>query len=104
PLLPAVRLVALSERLRRDAGERRLVRPRRVPVARAGEVVAEGAELRHLRREEAGLRDLRDLDHLRVALVRRLLPERREVRRDRERVEDLALLRLELGDLRGVVV
>ena len=39
-----------------------------------------------------------------VALLGRLLPEGREVRRERERVEDLAVLRLELGDLGRVVV
>src|SRR2546423_7792121 len=104
PLLAALGLVAVTERLRADAGQRRGVRPGRMPVARAREVVAESAELGHLRREEPGLRDLRDLHHLRVALVRSLLPERGEVGRDRERVEDLALRRLELGDLRRVVV
>ena len=57
----------------------------------------------HLRGKEPGLGDLGDLDHLRIALLGGPAPEGGEVGRDLEGVEDLAFLRLELGDLGGKI-
>ena len=59
---------------------------------------------RHLRRKKASLRDLTDLHVLRVPLLRGLVPERGEVRRDGEGIEDLAVLANEPLDLDRVVV
>src|SRR4029077_17114654 len=104
PLLAGGGFVAVAQLLARHAGQRRLVRPGRRPVDAGREAVADRAERGDLRREKAGLRDLADLHLLRVALLRRLAPERGEVGRDGERVEDLAVLGDELPDLRWVVV
>src|SRR5581483_9613317 len=86
-----------------ETRERRRVREGGRPVGAARERRAELADRGDLRREEAGLRELRDLALLRVALLRRLLPERREVRRDRRAVEDLAVVLLVERDERRVV-
>src|SRR6185437_988775 len=86
-----------------DTCERRLVGEHLVPIGAAGQIVAETAERLDIRRKQAGLGDLRDLDHPRVALLSGLAPERGEVRRDRERIEYLAMLAFEQGDLRRIV-
>src|SRR5665213_927706 len=103
PLLAGGFFVAVGKIGRRDSSERRLVGEGPRPVRAAGEIVAEIANSFDIRRKQTGLRDLRDLDHLGVALLRRLTPEGGKIRREREGVEDFALLFLEERDLRGVV-
>ena len=75
--------------------------PRR-PPALGGEPVADRADGLHLGREQQGLADGRG-DGLELLLVR-LLPEVDEVRRDEDAAEDLAAGRLELADLRRVIL
>ena len=70
-----------------------------MPVGGARDVESEIAERLDSVREQAGLGDLDDLDRLGEALLRGLAPEGGEIRRDREGVEDLALLLLEQRDL-----
>src|SRR5712691_6761602 len=74
PLPPGRLLVSRRELLGGHLGELRAVREGRVPVDAAREVVSERAECLDLRREETGLRDLRDLDAVRVALLCGLPP------------------------------
>ena len=102
PLFAEGVLVPSGEILGRDVRQGRGVWEGRSPVRAAGEADPDGAESFHLGREQAGLRDLRDLGF--VALLDGLLPKGDKVRRDGERIEDFALLGLEFGDLRGVVV
>src|SRR6185436_3401514 len=101
PLL-AGRLVRVGELLRGLPGERALVRRGRVPPHLGAEVLADRAERLDRRREQQRLADRRDLRG--VALLLGLLPERREVGRDRHAEQDLGVLRLEPGDLRGEVL
>ena len=74
-----------------------------MPVGGARYPHAEVAERLDVRREQAGLGDLADLDLAGQPLLRRLTPEGREIRRDREGVEDLHAFLLEQRDLRGIV-
>src|SRR5579859_1938680 len=99
PLASGRLRVGVGDLLVGHAERRRAIRPCGAPVDGRGEVVPEAAEGDDLGGEQARLRDLRDLHLLCVALLRRLPPEGREVGRQRERVEDLAVLGLELRDL-----
>ena len=94
PLLAEGVLVPGGEILGRDVRQGRGVRQGRSPVRAAGKVDPDGAESLHLGREQAGLRDLRDLAA--CSPVGCLAPEGHEVRRDREGIEDLAVLCLNL--------
>src|SRR5262249_48053079 len=102
PLFANRTLIPGGEIFGRDIRQRRRVGERRSPVGGAGEADSDGAERLHLGREQAGLGYLRDLGF--VALLSGLLPKGDEVRRDRERVEDFAVLGLEFCDLGGVIV
>src|SRR6185312_10981621 len=99
PLLARRLLITVRELLAADARERRLVGEGLVPVGGARKVKSKIAKRGDVVGEEAGFGDLRDLDHLGVALLRGLAPEGGEVGRNREAIEDFALFRLELGDL-----
>src|SRR5207248_9515624 len=79
-------------------------RPCRRPVHAGREAVADWSQRCDLGRKEPGLRDLPDLHMACVALLLGLAPERCEVRRYGKRVEDLAVLGDEPGDLRAVVI